>query len=87
MYICLPLLLVSTVFVACGGPPKLPQISWENPGKGAEVLATDRYECIKEARTPWTKVGRYGATDTIVTDEALFRACMEARGWRSQVAR
>jgi len=59
-------------------------IVWMKDGMTEEALRRDRYECIREATYPAT----FGTGGIITTrlrvDEALYRLCMQARGYAEQ---
>ena len=66
-----------------------PAGTWIKPDFTQKVFATDRYDCLREARRPVSSayVGPYGgsAQQTVAVDEGLYGACMGARGysWRA----
>jgi hypothetical protein len=63
-----------------------PQKVWQKYGATNEAFAQDRYQCLREARTLYSRtyVDRYagGSSSGTTIDDGMFTACMEARGWR-----
>ena len=72
---------------ACASTP--PLTYREKPGGTADSFNKDRYECIKEARTPQSSWGysSYGqgaganGHSAIVVDENMVTACLEGHGY------
>jgi hypothetical protein len=68
------------------GSAATPQKVWTKYGATEDSFAQDRYQCFREARTPYssTYVNTYAGASSSGTriDEGMFGACMEARGWR-----
>jgi hypothetical protein len=63
-----------------------PEKVWQKYGATSDTFTQDRYQCLREARTPYstTYVDRYGGASSSGTevDAGMFSACMEAKGWR-----
>jgi len=68
-----------------------PNLVWTKDGSTKSEFNRDKYDCMKESqqRESSASEGYYigniyypgGANSRVVTDENLFKACMEARGW------
>lgn len=71
-------------------------VEWVKPGAGMEEFSYTKYKCLQEAQQREahfamgggnTQYGaQYGAqsVDHVVTNNHLFRACMNAHGWYLQ---
>src|SRR5262249_16712166 len=64
------------------------EMVWVKPGSSQNDFAQDRYRCLRESqqRVGGAFVNQYGgaASDSVVTNEQLFSACMNSRGWAWQ---
>lgn len=61
---------------------------WLKPGASQEDFGRDKYECMQHSqqRVSGTYVNAYGgaSTNKIITNEGLFNACMNSKGWTLQ---
>jgi hypothetical protein len=61
---------------------------WSKPGATTENFNTDRYQCMQgsQAQASSAYVNRYGgvASSGPVTNDPLYAACMNAKGWTLQ---
>lgn len=61
---------------------------WVKPGASQNDFAQDKYSCLQQSqqRVSGAYVNAYGgvASDKPVTNEGLFNACMQSRGWSLQ---
>ena len=66
-----------------------PAGTWIKPDFTQKAFATDRYACLREAQQPVSSayIGPYGgsAQQGVAVNEAIYGACMNARGysWRA----
>jgi hypothetical protein len=61
-------------------PP--PPMVWRRARASQVDFARDRYACLREAQQPMTTaVVGAGGIASVVTNDQLFGACMNARGW------
>lgn len=58
---------------------------WEKRGASRDDYSKDRYACLQESqqRVSAAAVNQSGgaSSNRVVTNEGLFRACMNSRGW------
>jgi hypothetical protein len=94
--ICAAMLALATTTAdgpahACGGllrdlidpncRPPLPMV-WSKPRASQAEFAQSRYRCLQESQqSTTTAVAGVGGVSTVVTNDQLFTACMNARGW------
>lgn len=61
---------------------------WVKPGASQNDFAQDKYSCMQQSqqRVSGAYVNAYGgaASEKVVTNEGLFNACMQSRGWSLQ---
>jgi len=86
------LFLMVTLMWSCvpvNGSIKKTEKRWNKPGFTQQEFAKDKYECIHQAQqTEYRAIGSSGifqpgsASGTNVTNQNLFKLCMEARGWK-----
>jgi hypothetical protein len=95
------MLIVMIVFVfmvglmlACANRPQYKTI-WSKPNFTQQEFATDKYECMQQSQQrvssatggfcsgPYCVPGE--ASSKVYTNQDLFKACMEARGWTYHV--
>ena len=77
------------VALGCVSATPLKKIHFEEELAGNPQAKVDRYECMREAETsiPPAAFGNFGPLNAANRShrardrEALFQACMEARGW------
>lgn len=64
-----------------------PQV-WVKPGASQTDFGKDKYDCLQQAqqRVSGAVVNQYGgsASNRVITNDTLFTACMNARGWTLQ---
>ncbi len=86
--------LIGLLLIALCGCATAPKTLWVKPGAAQEDFARDRYECAQQSQTSWSGGGTgligvavmAGAqTDAQNRATAMFKMCMEARGWSEQV--
>lgn len=74
--------LISFLLSAC-----TPMV-WNKPGASQDDFSKDRYECLQQSqqRSAGASINRAGlvASDNVITNAELFRACMNAHGWYLQ---
>ncbi len=75
--------------VPVNGSIKKTEKRWNKPEFTQQEFAKDKYECIQQAQqTEYRAIGSSGifqpgsASGTNVTNQNLFKLCMEARGWK-----
>jgi hypothetical protein len=78
------------LILACASAPKTKQV-WYKPGWTQEGWAKDKYDCLQQSQQRESSAtGGFcsgylcvpGRSDSnVVTNWALYNACMEARGW------
>ena len=58
---------------------------WEKPGSSQNDFSQDRYACMQQSQQPVSGayINQYGgfASSNIITNNNLFSACMNSRGW------
>ena len=61
---------------------------WVKPGASQQDFGVDKYQCMQQAqqRVSGTYVNAYGgaSTNKVITNEGLFNACMNSKGWSLQ---
>lgn len=75
--------------LGCVGATPLKKIHFKEELAGNQQAKVDRYECMRDAETaiPPAAFGNFGPLNAANRShrsrdrEALFEACMEARGW------
>ena len=81
--------MMLVVALGCVSATPLDKIRFEEELAGGEQVKRDRYECMRDAETalPPAQFGNFGPLNAANRShrardrEALFVACMEARGW------
>ena len=72
--------VVASLLGACASPTV-----YDKPGITVDSFNKDKYECLKEARTPVSSWGinRYGGagSSSIAADPGMAKTCMEGRGY------
>jgi hypothetical protein len=76
--------MIASLLGACAGPTY-----FQKEGMTTESFNKDKYECLKEARTPYYEssltFGRYysggGASSGVRVDPGMAKACLEGRGY------
>jgi hypothetical protein len=71
-------LAVATIFACLGACASPPADTWVKNGASAESLASDRSDCVQQARHSETDKAMWARPDVEV------RKCMEAKGWRQE---
>jgi hypothetical protein len=75
-------ILTALSLAACAAlaPPR-----WYKDGATQQEFASDRYACLQQSqqRVSGAYVNQYGGAsqDTVITNDQLFGACMNANGW------
>ncbi|MCX5846323.1 MAG: hypothetical protein NTW12_08200 [Deltaproteobacteria bacterium] len=76
---------VLTIIASVPKPKPTPTLRWYKPGFTPEGFAKDRYACLKESQqrvSEYSREGRSSASSSaVITNDNLFNACMNARGW------
>ena len=75
--------LLLPVFVSLAACAPMPV--WTKPGGTQDELSRSRYQCLQEAQQRAAASRSIGyqsaAVDKMVTNDELFNACMNSRGW------
>lgn len=73
---------LSVVIVGCS------QNLWVKPGASQQDFGIDKYQCMQQAqqRVSGAYVNAYGgaSSNRVITNEGLFNACMNSKGWSLQ---
>lgn len=73
---------ITLVLTGCAKP------LWIKPGASQEDFGRDKYECMQQAqqRVSGAYVNAYGgaSTNKVITNDGLFNACMNSKGWTLQ---
>lgn len=90
LFITLALAAIGLSVVGCATGPQYTRV-WSKPNQKQGEFAKDKYECLQEAQqrkgvaSGGYCVGYYcepaSARSTVSTNDTLYQACMEARGW------
>ena len=77
------LIIASALFIyGCSQP------LWVKPGASQQDFGIDKYQCMQQSqqRVSGTYVNAYGgaSSNKVITNEGLFDACMNSRGWTLQ---
>lgn len=90
------LLIFCSVFASGCAP--LPTYAWSKQGASEQELHSANYECLRQAQQPYRQSGALNTGGIVSpssmttassssgyqTNEQLFNACMQAKGWRLQ---
>ena len=82
---------VIVMVIICFGLACAPRMIWVKPDASQDDFSKDKYTCMQEAQQPVSSstVNAYGgySGSHVRTNKALFKACMNAKGWYLQRAK
>lgn len=92
------IILLTAIAILLGGcAAKRPETQWHKPASSAQEFAADKFACLQQSQQQTSgaylggnRAGAYGnvagaAYSGAVTNEAMFSACMQSKGWFEEI--